>query len=222
MYNMYGGGGMYGGGMGGGGGGGSSQMMSSMSMVCVCFIVLAGAAFMFMKSQEQQAMSDVPVTPIDTTAPSTAVSGLDGTYMILVGALALSVRGSCSNHSVLFRTPSDSKTAWNVRKAGTSSNGKDYYTLQTVYGSFNKICNKQYLTAPSGCKGPPYLGAAASTPQQYWYIEGASGNYTLRNVGCTLSRWPYSYMESSGQVEGKPSFSGRTGSSYQLQPPYTG
>lgn len=218
---MYGSPGMY----GGGGQGSQMQMMSSMCGSSVCLLLLAGGAFMLMNRNKGNTSSDyvVPMPAPAETAPSDAVSGLDGSFAILIGSLALSVKGSCDNNNVLFRTPNDSKTSWNIRKAGTSSDGKDYYTLQSVWGSFNTICKKQYLTAPSGCKGPPYLAEAQSNPQQYWYIEGSpERGFTLRSMGCALSRFPYSYMESSGQIEGKPSFSARTGTPYRLETPFAG
>lgn len=232
---MYGGG--YGGGMGMGGGMGggqqSMQMMSSMSSLSFSLIAVAVAAYFFMQSRNNEPSNPEPEiavpTTVGTTASSgssvtgTAVSGLDGTFMILVGSLALNVDGTCDSSQVNFRTPKDSKTAWNVRKAGTTSEGHDYYTLQSAFKSFNLTCNKQYLTAPVGCKSGPYLAEASSSPQQYWIVEGAPGNYTLRSLACKMSRWPMQYLQQSGQLEAsKPNFSARIGSAFQFEKPFTG
>ena len=228
---------MYGGGYSGMGmgGGQSTQMMSSLSMSSVCMILLAAGGFFalnYMKKQETPAPEPVEIAPEPKNANTAQgtygsggnpVSGLDGTFMILVGSLALNVDGDCNSSVVNFRTPKDSKTAWNVRKAGTTSEGHDYYTLQSAFRSFNKTCNKQYLTAPVGCKSGPYLAEAMSTPQQYWLIEGAPGNYTLRSLACKMSRWPLQYLQQSGQLEAsKPNFSARIGSSFQFEKPFAG
>lgn len=232
---MYGGYGGMGGGMGGMGGGMQQQMpmLSSLCSSSISMLVLAVGAYMFwnnMKSNDNAPMdidttTSVAVPPPGTamSTPSGAVNGLDGTFMVLVGSLALNVDGDCGSSTVNFRLPKDAKTAWRVRKAGTTSDGTDYYTLQSEFKSFHTICKKNYLSAPLGCKSPPFLSEAASSPSQYWMIIGSPGNYQLQSLACKLSRFPLQYLQNSGQIEkSRPSFSARAGSAFQFEKPYAG
>jgi len=236
-YNMVGGmGGMggYGGGMGGmGGAGGSSQMLSSMCSSVVCASIVGGAAFYLMNKTKGASSSDstgagevspnMPPPGTEDATPTTPQGQrLDGSYMLLVGSLGMNVDGDCANSTVIFRTPKDSKTAWNVRYAGQAG-GKDYYTIQSDFRSFSKTCAKQYLTAPVGCTSGPYLDAPQSGPSQYFFINTlAGGGYSVQNVACAQSKFS-NYLQTSGQEEAnKPNFTSRTGSVFALDKPYAG
>jgi hypothetical protein len=122
--------------------------------------------------------------------------------------------------NVMFKTPSDSKTTWNIRRSGSDASGEDYYTLQSNFRSFNKICAKQYLTAPLGCKSPPFLSEPVYGPSQMWYIRGnENSGYVIQNVACKMSRFEQSFLQAAGQANGKPSFTGRTGTAFSITKP---
>lgn len=225
------------GGMGGGmGGQNQSMMMSSALMASVCLSVLAAGGFYLMNNQaaaKKKADDDAAAAAAANAAAAAAASStttntstsLDGSFAILIGSLGLSVDGDCNKSSnITFRTPSDAKTVWNIRQAGTDASGENYYTLQSVFRSFNKICPKQFLTAPLGCKSGPFLDQPRYSPSQYFYIRGsAEGGYVIQNVACKMSRFEQSYVQASGQRDGeKPIFSGRTGSAFAIQKPFTG
>lgn len=231
--DLYGGYGGYGGMGGGMGGGGSSTMMSSAAMGCLCLSVLAGGAYMMMGSSDSSSdMSEMesPPTTSETSAPSppvgsnglVAASGLDGSKAILVGSLAMAADAKCENKSIMFKLPAEAKTSWVIRKAGTDSKG-DYYTLQSDFKSFNKICKENFLTAPLGCKSAPFLDSPRFGPQQYWRIFGSdTTGYQIQSMMCEMSRYLNNFLTASGQKQDKPVFTARAGSTFTISQPYTG
>ena len=213
------------GGMGGGMGGGQqnqSMMMSSALMASVCLSALAGVAFWLMneKSTDSSANNTTTNTYVPPANNTPTSSSLDGAFAILQGSLGLWADGDCKMSSnIMFKTPTDSKTVWNIRKAGTdAATGEDYYTLQSSFRSFNKICAKQYLTAPLGCKSPPFLSEPVYGPSQMWFIRGNdTSGYVMENLACKQSRFEQSYLQASAQdPKAKPSFAGRTGTAFNI------
>ena len=223
--SMFGGG--YNSGYGGGGYGSSSSgpmMMGASSSSCLLLLSSVGVALYMMKDSlfktTEPPNTDAVVDPDATVAPT----NFNGSYVILVGTLAMNTSGACGKSKINFNsTTSTSKTTWKVNQAGTDPAGIAYYTMQSDFKSFNKICAKQYLTAPLNCKSGPYLDVAKSSQQQYWYIEGTAGNYQLRNVSCKLSRAANQYLVHSGSNKNAaPIFQARTGSAFSLMSPSMG
>jgi len=223
--SMFGGG--YNSGYGGGGYGSSSSgpmMMGASSSSCLLLLSSVGVALYMMKdSLFKSGDTTVVVDPVDPGA-TTAPTNFDGSYVILVGTLAMNTSGECGKSKINFKsTSATSKTTWKVRQAGTDPAEIPYYTLQSDFKSFNKICAKQYLTAPLNCKSGPYLDVAKSSQQQYWYIEGSAGNQQLRNVSCKLSRAANQYLVHSGSSKNAaPIFQARSGSAFSFLSPSMG
>jgi len=203
---------------------GNSQMMMMASlMLCCCVVVSAGAGFMLLKPG---AAPPAPEPPVEDSGEDTGGGGsgdFDGATMFLVGSLAMSVEGSCGSSKIQFKTPSNSKTAWKVRKAGTTADGTDYYILESDFKTFVQACDKKFLTAPIGCRSGPYLDRSMSSPRQYWILEGDKSNVSLRNLACKMSRYPNQFLQQSGQKGSqKPNFTTRGGTLFQMEAPYTG
>lgn len=227
-YNMYGG---YGGGMGGGS---SSMMMSSAMGASLCLSVLAGGAYYMMNKgsvetdapiyDDSETGTETAVPPASTpTSPTSAVSpsNLDGVRLITVGDLSMRVEGNCGNGVVTFRRSKDGRWEWNVKKAGTTSDGLNYYTLESFGKLFGNACNKRFLTAPYGCSGPPYLAGAQFGSQQYWVITGSdSSGYQIESLSCRQAR-KKSYLLQAGQKKKTPSFSARSGTTFRIESPPT-
>lgn len=231
MYNgMYGGYGM-GGGMGGGGS--SSMMMSSGMMASVCMsAVAAGLYLMTNKPTTAPPIAEEVATSATTTASSGAaaaaggyLSGLDGAYTLMVGSIYLTAPGKCGDTRLLFKSTNDNRTTWKVRKAWTAPNGAEAYTLQSDLRTFNKVCAKTYLTAPPGCRGPPFLSAATKPSlSQLWVFRGSSsGAVEIQNAECMVGRYSRQFLMNAGQVsKGKtvpPTFDARGGSTFSLMAP---
>lgn len=223
-------------GMGMGGGQSSTMMVSSAMGASVCLSLLAAGGYYYMNktaSASDVAASDSGVDSgiiesTDTPAPSsstTAVtpSNLDGVRLITVGSLSMRVEGKCGNGIISFREAKNDKWSWNVKKVGTTSDGLPYYTLESFDKIFGKGCAKRYLTAPSGCKGPPYLAGPQFGPLQYWIITGTDATgYQIENLACRQMRTK-SFLIQAGQKKMKrPNFSARSGSTFSFSAPYTG
>jgi hypothetical protein len=131
------------------------------------------------------------------------------------------VEGNCGNGVVTFRRSKDGRWEWNLKKAGTTSEGLNYYTLESFGKLFGNACNKRFLTAPYGCSGPPYLAGPQFGSQQYWVVTGSdSSGYQIESLACRQAR-KKSYLMQAGQKKKTPSFSARSGSSFRIETPPT-
>lgn len=209
-------------GMGGMGGMGSQSttLMSSAMGASACLSMLAAGGLYFMNRQTTApAVEDTsPAVEVSTTTPASASSpgDLDGARVITVGGNAMYVDGTCSNGKVAFRRSVNDKWVWNLKKVGTTSDGLNYYTMESFGKLFGNACNKRYLTAPTMCKGAPYLAGPQRGPQQYWVITGnASSGYQIESLLCRQSRTK-SYLLQSGTSKKAPQFSLRGGSSFRI------
>lgn len=223
-YNMmYGGmGGMGMGGMGGMGMGGSSTtMMSSALAASMSMSALAAVAYFVMRGQgESEAEAEEASMPVDPNAtPAPVTSNLDGAKLLTVGDVSMNVEGnSCGNGTVRFSQAKTDKWLWNLKKAGEWS-GVPYYTIESAFKNFNMSCNERFLTAPTGCKSPPYLAKAEFGPRQYWLIMGDAGKgYQLRSLACARGRYENQYlMQSVQDKKARPMFSSRSGSTFFIE-----
>lgn len=224
-YNSYGMGGGGGYGMGGGMGGGagsSTTMMSSAMGASVCLSMLALGGFMIMSKETPTPTPETDAPASTSTSPSSATSpsNLDGIRLITVGDISMRVEGNCGNGKVAFRQSKDGKWEWNVKRIGATSDGLNYYTLESYGKLFGNACNKRFLTAPYGCKGGPSLAGPQSGAQQLWVITGSdSTGYQIESLSCRQSKTK-SYLMQSGQKQNKvPQFSLRSGSSFRVDAP---
>ena len=232
--DFYGGGmGGYGmGGMGGGMGGGASSMpmMSSSMAASVSLSAVAALAFYMMNKSGSSgggvAGDEMPLLPetggagATTAAPVTA--NLDGAKLITVGGISMNVEGSsCGNGRVDFAESKNDKWIWSLKKAG-DWNGIPYYTIESFYKNFASACQERFLTAPTGCKSPPYLATTEFGPRQFWLIAGDAVNgYQLRSLACARSRYENQYLMRSAQGDAKPMFSARSGSKFVIENEHT-
>ena len=225
-YNSYGGrGGGSGLGGGMGGGGSSTTMMSSAMGASMCLSVLAIGGFMLMNNTPKVTEPPATDAPEDTksSAPSSSAvspSNLDGIRLITIGAISMRVEGDCKTGKVTFRQSQDKKWEWNVKRIGATSDGLNYYTLESYGKLFGSACNKRFLTAPYGCKGAPYLAGAQSGAQQLWVITGtdASG-YQIESLACRQGRSKSYLIQSADKQNKTPQFSLRSGSNFRIEAP---
>ena len=167
------------------------------------------------------APAEDPVDSGVTSAPSTSGSSpgdLDGARVITVGGNSMYVEGGCGNGKIMFRTSKNDRWTWNLKKVGTTSDGLNYYTMESFGKLFGNACNKRFLTAPHMCKGAPYLAGAQRGPQQYWVVTGsATAGYQIESLLCRQSRTK-SYLLQSGTGSKKaPQFSLRSGSNFRIE-----
>ena len=214
----YGMGGGYGGGMGGGMGSQSTTMMSSAMGASVCLSMLAGGAYFMMNAPKatDAPETDAPGTS-ESSAPTNSAGDLDGARVITSGTNSMRVDGKCSNGKVTFRVAKNDKFVWNLKKVGTTPDGLNYYTMESFGKLFGAACNKRFLTAPFGCKGPPYLATAQRGPLQYWIITGsATSGYQIENYSCRQARTKSYLLQSGNAKTGNAQFSNRSGSSFMI------
>lgn len=230
MYSNYG----YGG--GGMGGGSSSSMMSSAVVSSMCMSALAGGAYWYMNKTTAPPPTLAPVVSTEAETASSAaaatggsaagyLSGLDGAYTVMVGSVYMTAPSSCGQTAVLFKSTNDNRTTWKVRKATVLADGTEAYTLQSDLRSFNKVCQKTYLTAPAGCRGPPFLSSATRPSlSQLWIFRGSDkGAVEIQNAECKMGRYTKQWLMNAGQVgKGKvaaPAFDARGGSTFSMMAP---
>jgi len=151
----------------------------------------------------------------EETAP--AVNGLDGAKLITIGENSMVVEGdSCSNGRVAFREQDGAKWVWRLTKVDTVNN-KDVYTIESDYKNFDKTCNERWLTAPTGCGGPPFLAKRRAGPSQSWMIYSSGGGYQIRSLSCIQGRRANTYLMASGNNKNKkPMFSSGSGSAFTI------
>ena len=165
------------------------------------------------------APAPVPDTPVSEEETKNAVSGLDGAKLITVGDQSMVVEGSsCSKGKVVFSTQDGAKWVWRLHKIG-DYNGKDVYSIESDYKNFNAACDERWLTAPTGCGGPPFLAKRAAGPTQSWMIYSSGGGFQIRNLSCVRSRRRNTYLMASGSDKGAPKFSSGSGSTFTLEDP---
>jgi hypothetical protein len=170
-----------------------------------------------------QSSSPEQTMPVSDEETSSAVSGLDGAKLITVGDNSMVVEGSsCSQGKVVFSTQDGAKWVWRLHRIG-EYNSKDVYSIESDYKNFNQACDERWLTAPSGCNGPPYLAKRSAGPTQSWMIYQSGGGFQIRNLSCVRARRSNTYLMVSGSKEGqvKPSFSSGGGSTFNLEDPST-
>ena len=222
MYgNMYGGmGGMGGGGMPMGGmGGQSTTMMSSALSASLVMSILAAGAFMMMKGSSSTPTDIADTAPVETGTPAPVTSNLDGAKLVTVGGISMNVTGSsCGNGRIGFSESKNDKWIWKLKKAG-DWNGLPYYTIESFYKTFSNACSERFLTAPTGCKSPPYLSKAEFGPRQYWILAGdATNGYQIRSLACARNRYENQYlMQSVHNKKDQPFFSSRSGSTFLIE-----
>jgi hypothetical protein len=219
-----------------GGGGGSMPMMSSLSSCVLSVCVVAGGGWLLYSSAqkkkqeeadraaEQAAVASATSNTEETTSSTTTKSGpgeRDGVWTLMVGGNALESDRRCDSTEPQFNIPTDSKSQWYIRKAGTDASGKDFYTIQSQHRMFNMAgCKANYLTSNGKCNASPTLADAKyGNPAQYWYINAEGQGVTIQNVACAMGQWP-SYLIGSGQLKSKPMWQSRTGTQFTLQKPY--
>lgn len=163
------------------------------------------------------ATTGVIVSEVDTVE---AVSdNLDGARLITVGENSMVVEGgSCSNGRVVFREQDGSKWVWRLsRIQGADVNGKPVYTIESDYKNFDRTCDERWLTAPTGCGGPPFLAKRRSGPSQSWMIYSSGGGYQIRSLSCIQGRRSNTYLMASGSDKDmKPKFSSGSGSAFTI------
>jgi hypothetical protein len=129
--------------------------------------------------------------------------------LITIGSISMITDGDCKKPRVSFKTNGREQAQWNLKKVGQDSAGVPYYVVQSYSKSWrtNK-CRAQYLTAPLGCKSPPFLAPMRTSTDQYWYIVSSGSKFTIQNVACKKSAWPGSYLFMAGGMRkgGIPSF----------------
>lgn len=161
----------------------------------------------------------------DGTGDTTPIvtSNLDGAKLLTIGASSMRVMGSnCGSKTVGFGTTSTDKWVWNLKKAG-DYNGNPYYTIESFYKNFASGCSTRYLTAPAGCRSPPFLAKAEFGPRQYWVITGNdTSGYQIQNLGCTKSRDAAYLMQATKDKKKRAGFSRRSGSTFTVENEYTG
>ena len=164
-----------------------------------------------------------PDTSVSDEETKAAVSGLDGARLITVGTNSMVVEGSsCSNGTVAFSEEKGVKWIWRLKKIGTYNN-KDVYTIESDYKNFDVACDERWLTAPTGCSGPPYLSKREGGPRQSWMIYQSGGGFQIRNLSCVRGRFENSYLLASGNDRNKrPVFTSGGGSTFSLDVPTGG
>jgi hypothetical protein len=171
---------------------------------------------------EEAAVASATSTTEETTSTTSSGPGArDGVWTLMVGGNALESDRKCDSTEPQFNIPTDSKSQWYLRKAGTDASGKDFYTIQSQHRMFNMAgCKANYLTSNGKCNASPTLADAKyGNPAQYWYINTEGQGVTIQNVACAMGQWP-SYLIGSGQLKSKPMWQSRTGTQFTLQKPY--
>lgn len=197
------------------------MMLGLMAFCCMCFCVLSGGLYMFRDRLGMSGGDDAGSSQGDTAdaavTDAPATSNMDGAKLLTIGGFSMKVTGQCGSGKISFSESKNDKWLWNLKKAG-DWNGVPYYTIESFYKNFNKACGSRFLTAPTGCKSPPFLSKAEFGPRQYWLLIGdATNGYQLRSLACAKSRFP-SYMMQAGQKKNKlPTFSARSGSTFQVE-----
>lgn len=221
-------GGMGMGGMGMGMGAGSSTtMMSSALGASVCMSAIGAVAFFVMRGRsggDGSAADMGPPLPESTGSPAPVTSNLDGAKLITVGGISMNVEGSsCGNGRIGFAESKNDKWIWRLKKVG-DWNGIPYYTIESYFKNFSTACGERFLTAPTGCKSPPYLDNAEFGPRQYWIIVGdATNGFQIRSLACARSRFENQYlMQSAQNGDDRPIFSARSGSTFFIENEHTG
>ena len=214
------------GGLQGAGQGGSSSMMMMVALIgcCwVCMVILSSGLFMFKdtllrasSSSDTGGDTGADTTDDGTTPDAPVTSNLDGAKLITVGGISMNVKGTCGKGSVSFSESKNEKWVWNLKKAG-DWNGIPYYTIESFYKNFASACSNRFLTAPTGCKSPPFLSKAEFGPRQYWLFVTDGTNYQLRNLACAQGLFPNSYlMQAAQKGKKRPMFSARSGSTFSI------
>lgn len=209
------------------GGGGMMMMMALAACCCFCICIL-GAGFMF-KDQipglggitdtggdEDLGTEDTTGDVADATvAPVT--TNMDGAKLLTVGGKSMKVSGKCGQGKISFSESKNDKWLWKLHRAG-DWNSIPYYTVESFYKSFNQACPGRFLTAPTGCNGPPTVGKAEFGPRQYWLFVGdATSGFQLRSLACAKGRYPNSFLMQAAQKGKKmPFFSPRSGSTFSV------
>ena len=215
---------------GGGGGSSSGMMMMMLGLVvccCMCVSVLAGGYAVSTGILTPKGTTDTAGDTADdddegggvTTAPVT--TNMDGAKLLTVGGKSMNVTGSCSKGTVGFSESKNDKWLWYLKKAG-DWNGIPYYTIESFYKNFSKACAARFLTAPTGCKAPPFLGKSEFGPRQYWLFVTDGTGFQLRSLACAQGRYSGSFlMQAAQKGKKRPTFSARSGSSFVVGNEYT-
>ena len=211
------------------------QQLVLVSLSVICLAAVAGGAVWYMNKSRSQTASAAPTShtsPSGPTSPlmsplqlnSSAQSvarGLDGRYTVTYGDLGLRVNTtSCNSGNVWFdNTTEGMGHQWNLR---TVPGFEDVYFIRSEDRSFDKGCDRAYLSAPSSCTGFVSLERPNNSDRQFWQLVPSTtqnGGFEIRSVYCGKKRWP-SFMISSGTqggVANAPRLSARDGSSYTLR-----
>ena len=206
----------YGGGYGSGGSQSSMMMMSSFSAICLC-LVLGAMAFLFLMPKKPK--DPAPVAPVTTTnndKEEIEQENFSGSHLITVGGISMLVEGdSCGNGKVLFSESKTDKWLWKLHAAGTYNDAPTYY-IESFYKNFSSACDERWLTAPSGCNGPPFLSKRQNGPRQKWVLTKDGNGHQIRSLACVMSRSERQSLI-MGQQNSAPFFTdGGSGSTFTL------
>lgn len=217
------------------GGGGSQQMMSSsISMVSLCVVAVAAAVLAWQMgvfggstAPAPVITAPQPVVETDGTEGTPVMENMDGARLITNGNYSMRTEGTdCNNQSVLFSLADNSKWLWNLKTVGAATvDGQQnvpVYTIESFYRVQDEVCDKRFLTAPIGCKEPPYLDRyrAMDYSQRWILMRTYDGLYTIRSLLCTKSRSLNQYIIQSGSKNNsKPRFSPGSGTPFEFRLP---
>ena len=207
----------YGGGYGSGSGSQSSMMMmSSFSAICLC-LVLGAAAFLLLTSgSKKDTTTPAPAATTTTNEEEVETEDFSGAHLITVGGISMLVEGdSCGNGKVLFSESKNDKWLWKLHTAGKYGDAPTYY-IESFYKNFSSACDERWLTAPSGCNGPPYLSKRENGPRQKWVLTKDGNGHQIRSLACVMSRSARQSLI-MGQQNSAPFFTdGGSGSTFNL------
>ena len=122
---------------------------------------------------------------------------------------------SCGNGKVLFSESKTDKWLWKLHDAGTYNDAPTYY-IESFYKNFSSACDERWLTAPSGCNGPPFLSKRENGPRQKWVLTKDGNGHQIRSLACVMSRSARQSLI-MGQQNSAPFFTdGASGSTFTL------